>query len=107
MEDRMTDQLKAVEAALKPRPSATILGERAKTHGAFDLNAQISQDFKQYMYSKGNPPPLAVHREALDMIFMKISRILSGNPDYRDHWDDIAGYAKLASLACPTSQSSS
>jgi len=26
---------------------------------------------------------------------MKIARILSGDHNYRDHWDDIEGYAEL------------
>jgi hypothetical protein len=25
----------------------------------------------------------------------KIGRILAGNPDHKDHWDDIAGYTTL------------
>jgi hypothetical protein len=35
--------------------------------------------------------------EALEMIAHKIGRILSGDPNHQDHWDDIAGYAKLVS----------
>ncbi|WP_257617167.1 hypothetical protein [Campylobacter pinnipediorum] len=31
------------------------------------------------------------------MIAHKIARILAGNPNYKDHWDDIAGYATLVS----------
>ena len=38
-----------------------------------------------------------VQKEALEMIQHKIGRILAGNPDHKDHWDDIAGYAKLVS----------
>lgn len=34
-------------------------------------------------------------REALDMIFHKIGRIVCGDPNYADSWHDIAGYAKL------------
>jgi hypothetical protein len=33
--------------------------------------------------------------EALDMIAHKIGRILAGDPNHADHWDDIAGYARL------------
>jgi hypothetical protein len=43
---------------------------------------------------------IPVHREALDMIALKLSRILSGQANFKDHWDDIAGYAKLGSEAC-------
>ena len=35
-------------------------------------------------------------REALGQITFKIARILSGDPNHPDHWDDIAGYALLA-----------
>jgi hypothetical protein len=34
-------------------------------------------------------------REALEMIAHKIARILSGDPNHKDHWEDIAGYAEL------------
>ena len=34
------------------------------------------------------------------MIALKLSRILSGQSNFKDHWDDIAGYAKLGSEAC-------
>jgi hypothetical protein len=37
------------------------------------------------------------HAEALEMIAMKIARILSGNPNFSDHWEDIEGYARLVS----------
>jgi hypothetical protein len=36
-----------------------------------------------------------VQDEALSMIVMKISRILTGDPNHADHWADIAGYATL------------
>ena len=34
-------------------------------------------------------------REALDIIFHKIGRIINGDPDYADSWHDIACYAQL------------
>jgi hypothetical protein len=33
------------------------------------------------------------------MICLKLSRAVQ-NPDYIDHWDDIAGYAKLGAENC-------
>lgn len=36
-----------------------------------------------------------VHMEAIEMIFHKIGRIGAGNPNFVDHWEDIAGYATL------------
>lgn len=79
-----------------------LLTERQKTHGSFDLNAIISQRLKAE-FRKVHPhyeDLSPVHKEALDMIALKISRILSGQACFCDHWDDIAGYAKLASEAC-------
>jgi hypothetical protein len=34
-------------------------------------------------------------KESLDMIAHKISRILNGDPQHRDSWVDIAGYAQI------------
>lgn len=33
--------------------------------------------------------------DALNMIAVKIARIVNGDPDYADNWTDIAGYATL------------
>lgn len=83
-----------------------LLEERQKTHGNFDENARISQSLKVHWNAKRNniygvPMQLCdVHLEALDMIALKISRILSGQASVKDHWDDIAGYAKLGAEVC-------
>ena len=34
-------------------------------------------------------------KEALEMISLKVARILNGDADVTDHWHDIAGYARL------------
>jgi hypothetical protein len=81
-------------------PRDPLLVEREKTHGSFTLNANISQNIKEAFRwgdVKGMRP---AHREALDMIALKISRIASGQANFKDHWDDIAGYAKLGAEAC-------
>ena len=77
-----------------------LLQEREKTHGSFARNAEISQKIKHITYSYGYGTLPAPQREALDIIALKLSRILSGQANFKDHWDDIAGYAKLASEAC-------
>lgn len=84
-----------------------ILAQRQKTHGSFNTHAELSMGMKTLCrehathdipnYNKLRPQ----HQEALDMILHKVARILNGNPDEHDHWDDIAGYATLASKACP------
>jgi hypothetical protein len=77
-----------------------LLVERQKTHGDFKLNAEISQGIKSWFDMPQTSKLSKVHREALDMIALKLSRILSGQANFKDHWDDIAGYAKLGSEAC-------
>ena len=82
-------------------PRDPLLVEREKTHGSFQTNAQISQALKHIIHDNIKPCGFKdIHREALDMIALKISRICSGQADTKDHWDDIAGYAKLGAEAC-------
>ena len=74
-----------------------ILAARKSQHGPFWLHADFAQLLKGIAYSDaGNYSRLsAAQRESIDMILHKIARILAGNPDHIDHWDDIAGYATL------------
>ena len=84
-------------------PHDPLLVERKKTHGSFKDNAMIAQELKEIMRQPRpgiHPPSLSVHREALDMIALKLSRILSGQANFKDHWQDISGYALLAMEAC-------
>lgn len=77
--------------------------ERGKTHGDFEDNARISQELKDIFREEMNRSGVVcndVLYEALDMIALKLSRILSGQPHFKDHWDDIAGYAHLAAKSC-------
>lgn len=74
-----------------------ILVEREKTHGKYADQAYTSQTLKGVVRCK---TLRSGQQEALEMICVKISRILHGNPLNKDHWDDIAGYAKLGSEAC-------
>lgn len=77
-----------------------LLTERGKTHGSFAENAKWFTQMCRMGERVNNP----VHEAALCMIYMKLARILSGQSDFQDHWDDIAGYAKLASEACNETQ---
>lgn len=74
-----------------------ILAERGKTHGKFKDHAHVTQHLKSTCFNNQVNGLTEVQSEALDMILHKIGRIVSGNPNIADHWDDIAGYAKLAS----------
>ena len=85
----------------KSAPRDPLLVTRQSTHGDFAQNARISQRLKDIMVSEKDFNLLAdVHREALDMIALKLSRILSGQANYADHWRDLSGYSLLAMEAC-------
>jgi hypothetical protein len=74
-----------------------ILKVRGTTHGDYSDHARITQNIKSVMHDSPNWNVLSADQvETLDMIAHKIGRILAGNPDFRDHWDDIAGYATLS-----------
>lgn len=73
-----------------------ILKERAETHGSFDVTAYTVQTLKAEMRDSPNWAELDVdQKEALEMVVHKIGRILCGNKDHIDSWDDGAGYFTL------------
>jgi hypothetical protein len=75
-----------------------LLAERGKTHGDYSDHARVTQRIKDVMEAAPNWSKLSdIQKETLQMNAHKVGRILSGNPDHLDHWDDIAGYAKLVS----------
>lgn len=74
----------------------TTIHNRGKTYGKFSDQAQISLNLKTTM--AGTPNWLKLEpdqREALEMVAVKISRILNGDPNFFDSWHDISGYAEL------------
>lgn len=79
-----------------------ILAERGAQYGKFEGHALVTQQLKEVAFAHwidGVGPARdrlsRDQKEALEMIFHKIGRILNGNPNHADSWDDIAGYAKL------------
>lgn len=77
---------------------AQLLDERGKRYGEFSAHARITMGLKtairDHVYShdvKLQPDQW----EALDMICHKVGRIVNGDPNWVDSWDDIAGYATL------------
>lgn len=74
------------------------LTQRAETYGDFYFQSKVSVELRQFISKQ-----LALRKkslahdqqEALDMICMKISRIINGCADNHDSWHDIAGYALL------------
>tara|TARA_Y100000310_G_scaffold324866_1_gene387320 strand:+ start:10581 stop:10850 length:270 start_codon:yes stop_codon:yes gene_type:complete len=75
-----------------------ILEERGPVHGDAKKQFTLSQNLKavaRYGTDFEHLSPL--QKEALDMILMKVSRVVVGDENHQDHWDDIAGYAALVS----------
>jgi hypothetical protein len=72
------------------------LQNRQNRYGDFDDHARITQDIKRAMVHTNNWERLTpAMKESLEMIAHKIGRILNGDPNYKDSWHDIVGYAKL------------
>ena len=77
------------------------LAERGKRYGDFTDHAFRCQELQDCMRGTPGWEDLdAVKRQALTVIADKIARILTGDPEYKDNWHDIQGYAKLAEDRC-------
>lgn len=73
---------------------ADILEARKKKYGLFSSHARITQNLKRALRDSPNWDTLTNDKkEALEMIVHKIGRILDGDPEYKDSWTDIIGYA--------------
>ncbi len=76
----------------------SILDERGSKYGEFERHASITQSIKRAMADSPNWSILDdSKKEALEMVAHKIARIVNGDPDYLDSWDDIEGYVRCAS----------
>lgn len=80
-----------------------LVTERGKTHGRFEDHACCTQRLKEQLVEqlfnrerRGQPKLTDMQLESLEMILHKIGRIVAGDANFQDHWDDIAGYAKIA-----------
>lgn len=82
-----------------------ITRQRGSVYGAFLHNALVAQAIKAALRNIPDPDneghlwdslPVDV-REGLDLIALKMSRIVTGDHEYLDNWDDIGGYAKIVS----------
>lgn len=72
------------------------LQERGKRYGRFIDNATLSQDLKCIVAGHSRWHLLDNDmKEAIEIIFQKVSRIITGDAEYIDNWTDISGYATL------------
>lgn len=75
--------------SLGVRPEAV----RGTTHGDYRLMSQVIQEVKGAMRSGPQWGRCSAgQKEALELIATKIGRIVCGDPNFNDHWDDIIGY---------------
>jgi len=76
--------------------TGALLAERGSTHGDYPTQAAVTQAIKAAMRTGPNWNRLSdAQRDALEMLAVKQGRILCGDPDFQDHWDDLEGYARL------------
>ena len=77
-----------------------IIRAKETSHGHFDDTATIAQTQKAVMRRGRNWEGLVnPSKESLEMIATKIARILNGDPNDPEHWNDIAGYARIRAIA--------
>jgi hypothetical protein len=75
---------------------AQILEQRKSQHGDLLTQSTVSQGLKNVIRSTEKWGDLKTdQKESLEMIVHKIARILAGDPNFVDHWDDISGYSIL------------
>lgn len=73
-----------------------LTNERKDQHGDWLIQAETANRLKEQLRRSPKWSGMVpMQREALDMIATKMSRIVCGDPQHEDHWDDIAGYAFL------------
>jgi hypothetical protein len=72
----------------------SIVDEREETHGSYERQARLSQDLKTRIRQE---PHTLTHQQAesIEMICVKMARIVCGNSNEPDHWRDIIGYSEL------------
>ena len=79
----------------------TTLAERGARYGDFTDHANIVESvLGVWMDTPGWSKLSADKRQTMRMIADKTARVLNGDPEYRDNWHDIQGYAKLAEDRC-------
>jgi hypothetical protein len=105
-EEVITEAAAAVKEActFKPKPEPEVSGvdrvldEREEQYGSYMQSADTAIKIKSAMHNAIARNDMHLYPDqlmSLDMIAVKISRIVNGNPSHRDSWLDIAGYAML------------
>lgn len=73
-----------------------LLENRDRSHGDFREQFEAAQDLKGVCLNYVNYHYMdPVLREVIDMSLLKLSRILTGDWKFEDHWADLVGYDVL------------
>lgn len=73
-----------------------LIDNRQGVHGEFMENSRATWEIMRALQDERNWSILPDHmKHALYMCAHKMARIVAGNPEHSDHWEDIAGYATL------------
>ena len=89
-----------MKTSKKTISTTQLIRKRAETHGNYRNTAEISSHLMAYLidkqdYCADQKEFSFVQRDALSNICKKLARIIAGDPNFIDHWVDIAGYAEL------------
>lgn len=91
----LNEQYAEIEQVRQQTIEAT-LTERGSRYGDFESVAGTTRALMRVLGNGDTFEELsAAQYEALHMICSKMARIVNGDPDYKDNWHDIGGYAKL------------
>jgi len=72
-----------------------ILSDRESVYGSYDEFTQILTELKYVQIQRKKNDWTYYQSEAMNMILLKIARLINGDPNHVDTWQDIAGYAQL------------
>lgn len=79
-----------------------ILEQRGEEYGEYSDIASVAQGLKINARAAVGYNRLSYDQaEAVDMVLHKLARILNGNPNHRDSWQDMIGYLKLVEERLP------
>lgn len=73
-----------------------LLQSRGEDYGDFRNLSRVAQAIKNALRQGDTWQDMPFsQREAVDLIATKLARLVCGNPELVDTWDDIVGYATL------------
>lgn len=95
--DRMSESTLGTDPRTEPQDTTEhLLRTRGATHGDYHQQAELAGAIRDLFATAERWQNLTrVEKDAALMIAVKLSRALTGNPHEHDHWQDIAGYARL------------